>query len=113
MSEITIVEETCSVCGVVFGMAEHQKRQRLKDLKEFFCPNGHSVKYLPNQTPEAKEIATLNETIVRIRKEHEKLYDENYQQRRHIDCLENTAIKNWQRSNAALRGVITKMRNRK
>lgn len=40
-----IVTETCCACGVLFGMEERYRQQRLTDHALFYCPNGHPQNY--------------------------------------------------------------------
>ena len=39
------VGEKCCNCGVTFAMEASFQQERLKDHKNFFCPNGHSQHY--------------------------------------------------------------------
>jgi hypothetical protein len=47
--ESRLATETCYSCGVVFGMPEIFKENRLKDHRLFYCPNGHGQYYLGKQ----------------------------------------------------------------
>lgn len=38
-------EIQCCRCGVWFCLDDYFKRERLKDHKEFYCPNGHDQHY--------------------------------------------------------------------
>jgi hypothetical protein len=49
----TIITETCYSCGVLFGMAEDLRDNRLRDRRSFYCPNGHGQSYT-GKTPETK-----------------------------------------------------------
>jgi hypothetical protein len=42
----TFAEEECCDCGVLFGMTTKFKEHRLKDKRNFFCPNGHEQAYI-------------------------------------------------------------------
>ena len=42
---ITIVTEECYKCGVIFGITNYFKTERVKDHVGFYCPNGHSQAY--------------------------------------------------------------------
>lgn len=44
---VTLVTETCCVCGVVFAMPEDLKQNCRKEgpNKSFYCPNGHAQYY--------------------------------------------------------------------
>jgi len=82
--DIQISQETCCRCSVVFWItSEHQRRlQKCKNL--FYCPNGHSQSYKGESS--TQKVARLEEKL-----------------RREERCSERLA-----RSNAALRGVITR-----
>lgn len=85
---------TCckSDCGIVFGLnSEHQEELR-RSHKQFHCPNGHPQAYL-HKTRE------------------EQLAGELERMKNSRDYWENTSNENY-RSTVALRGVITRTRNR-
>lgn len=42
---ITLVAETCCVCGIAFGIPSDTRKHRLDDHGYFYCPNGHSQHY--------------------------------------------------------------------
>ena len=86
--EAKIVEETCCKCHVLFWITAKHQSQLMKCKNIFYCPNGHPQSY----TGETEEIK---------RKRAERLLD-NAQ--RSKDAL--------MRSNSALRGVVTRMKNR-
>jgi len=41
-----LVTETCYKCGVLFAMTEDYRKNRLRKQDDFYCPNGHSQRYL-------------------------------------------------------------------
>ena len=41
----TLVAETCYLCGVPFGMPSELQANRLRDRRNFWCPNGHQQHY--------------------------------------------------------------------
>lgn len=43
--QVHIVTEECISCGVVFGMTGYFERERRRDHKNFYCPNGHPQHY--------------------------------------------------------------------
>lgn len=85
--DIRIAQETCYKCNVVFWITlEHQ--QRLISCKNiFYCPNGHGQSY-KGDTDKDKLIEAERNLA------GEKAYSERLA-----------------RSNAALRGVITRKKN--
>lgn len=46
-----LVTETCYSCGVLFALSEDFRRHRLRDGRNFYCPNGHQQHYI-GKTPE-------------------------------------------------------------
>jgi nucleosome binding factor SPN SPT16 subunit len=46
-------EEVCINCGIAFFFPEDFKRERLKDHRSFFCPNGHQ-QYFSGETEAEK-----------------------------------------------------------
>lgn len=70
---LTIVIEQCCACGVLFGLEENQRETRLKDKKDFWCPNGHSQRFT-GQTEAEKLRAELD----RVRARHaEEIREQN------------------------------------
>lgn len=53
-SGVSMVTETCHSCGVLFAMTADHKDRRLKDGKDFWCPNGHSQYYIQGKTDAQK-----------------------------------------------------------
>lgn len=43
---VAIFTEECFRCGVIFGITEQFKDERVKDHKGFYCPNGHIQSYM-------------------------------------------------------------------
>lgn len=86
--EVEITRITCIVCKVSFWITTSHKNQLLKTKESFYCPNGHSQSY-------------VGET------DAQKLANAKYR----LDKAEEE-IKDIARSNSALRGVITRMRNK-
>lgn len=46
-TQVTTFEvETCCNCSVQFAMPTQLRDRRLRDHKDFWCPNGHSQRYI-------------------------------------------------------------------
>jgi hypothetical protein len=45
-AHITLVSETCYLCGLVFAMPDRFMKERREDQHSFYCPNGHSQAYV-------------------------------------------------------------------
>ncbi|GAF84707.1 unnamed protein product [marine sediment metagenome] len=90
----TIVIETCCNCGIRFGLPK-EFQDRLRDKGEdFYCPNGHVLHYsdtIQNKLAEAKRRAEYLEAGLEAQ------------------CDETAKEK---RRRVALRGVITRTKNR-
>ncbi|MEE9354771.1 MAG: hypothetical protein V3U75_04200 [Methylococcaceae bacterium] len=89
---ISITEICCCECGVTYWITGHFNKELLKTRNAFYCPNGHKQSYA-GETEEQKAI---------IWRDRYKRWYENQK-----DTSERLA-----RSNAALRGVITRNKNR-
>lgn len=50
---VVYITEDCCVCGLSFALTEEFKKERQRDKKLFYCPNGHSQSYM-GETHEAK-----------------------------------------------------------
>ncbi|WP_051790995.1 hypothetical protein [Amycolatopsis jejuensis] len=90
-AELTLVSTHCVTCGVPFAMPDYLMRKRREDGGDFYCPNGHSLVFRESEATKLKrrlEWAESNATHQRDQREAAE------------------------RSNAALRGVITKQRKR-
>lgn len=84
-----ISQETCCECNVIYWVAEEHQKQLIRCKSTFYCPNGHPQKY--KGETESQKVAKLEEKL-------------RYEKR----CSESL-----ERSNSALRGVITKNKNKK
>jgi len=95
---VRLVGEECCTCGITFGVTEnHQKRLR-DSHKRFYCPVGH-VQYYQGQSETEKLKADLEQAK---RREDRS----NVRETRIRDQLGAT-----ERSNTALRGVVTRKKN--
>jgi hypothetical protein len=88
---------TCCVCHILYSIPKimYQKSQERKAGHGWYCPNGHRL--IACKDDESEEIKTLRRNLA-------------YQTARADGYLES--LRCLQRSNAALRGVITKLKRR-
>ena len=87
----TFAVESCCNCHVQFAMTDALRRQRLKDGKPFYCPNGHSQYYSENDDKKWKRIL-----------ENERSTTEYYRNQTQIARLSLRATK----------GEVTKLKKR-
>ncbi len=98
LDTLTLVVRTCCRCGVRFGIPEYLDTKNRERKSEWFCPNGHGQVYRTTEV--------------------DKLREQLRRQEAQTDCWQtrsrNEAIKRRtaQRSNQALKGVVTRTRNR-
>lgn len=88
MANVNIVEISCYSCGVSFWVTEYHNKELLRCRNFFYCPNGHKQRYIGKTDKEKLEYSQLQ---LRREKDDKQLAE---------------------RSNAALRGVITRMKNK-
>jgi len=86
--EIKQGEISCCSCKVTFWVTKKHKEQLGDCHNTFYCPNGHPQSY--------------------VGKSDEQKYKEEQQRNEHLEDRNNFLAQ----SNAALRGVITKMRKK-
>lgn len=60
-----LVTETCYRCGALFAMAADFKDARLRDRRDFFCPNGHAQHYIGKTDTEKLKESKARETALR------------------------------------------------
>lgn len=94
-TELKLVTEECYQCGVTFAMPEDFKRYRLADQETFYCPNGHGQCYAGKT--DAQKLREAKQQLERAATRERALRDQ-------ADASE--------RSNRALKGVITRTKNR-
>lgn len=82
---------SCCRCGVVFAMPETMLDKRRTDGGDFYCPNGHTLHFTK------PEVQRLRDAL-----------DRSQARARHLEDQRQAA----ERSNTALRGVITKQKKR-
>ncbi len=92
-SEVLVVE-TCCNCGVAFGMTVTLHGARKRDGGSFYCPNGHGQHY--TESTEAKLKQT--EKDLKTARSNAQYYREEAEAKA--------------RSLSAIRGQITKIKNR-
>jgi hypothetical protein len=82
---------TCHSCGVPFALSADQYNQRIKDRKDFYCPNGHGQHFLDKT-------------------EEEKLREQLEAEKRNV-AWQKTQREAAEKSVIAMRGQVTKARN--
>ena len=85
---ITVAEISCCNCGVSFWITTAHNKELISCHNSFYCPNGHRQSYVGE---------TDKQKLEKLRSELRLIENDR----------EMTA-----RTNAALRGVITKMKNK-
>lgn len=96
---VTLYVQECCNCGLVFGVAEDFDTRRRKDHKSFCCPAGHWQSY--TGPTEAQKQRSRAEAAERRAEQAESTA------RRQRERAERT-----ERSNSALKGHLTRMKNR-
>lgn len=82
---------TCGNCGMVFWVAQHWLKEKRDTGGEFHCPNGHTRVFKESETDRLrKQLAAKEEELAR----------------------ERTRSEQKDRTNAALRGQVTKIKTR-
>ncbi len=90
MSEEPMVSVPCAQCHQRFGLPRATERQLRESGETFYCPAGHLLSYKPSKAERLSRLLTkTNAQLTRRAQQRNAL----------------------RRSNAALRGVITRMRN--
>jgi len=84
--------EHCFNCGVPFCITTELQERRLRDHKTFYCPNGHGQVY----TGETKA-QKLARKVARLESEMDQ---------------KNARIERIERSRSAMKGQVTKIKNR-
>ena len=89
--EITLVEMHCGECDITFAVPDYWQAERLKDGKNWYCPNGHCRVYRDSENLRLKNrLEAMESTNTHLR-----------------DQLEQA-----ERSKAAVKGQLTKERKR-
>jgi len=96
--EFSLVVIECGECGVNFGVPERFDEQRRESGGNFYCPNGHPRVYRVTETDRLKQ------ELARAAKNLEIAETQARRERDRCMVVE--------RSRSALRGQVTKIRNR-
>src|SRR5688572_24536546 len=99
MFENRLVGETCITCGIEFGMPVEYVQQRKKEKSNYFCPNGHQQHYISKT-----EAELLKEELDKEKKRRE------WAEESRKNAWER--VEEEKRSKAALKGVLTRTKNR-
>lgn len=94
----TLTYEVCATCGITFGAPAHFIQKRREDGKSFYCPNGDNLHF------GITEAARLKRELERAQRQVEFARGTATHERDQRQAAE--------RSNAALRGVVTKAKRR-
>ena len=86
--DVKLYQETCCKCNISFWITVNHQKRLVNCKNTFYCPNGHPQSYRGDTDTEKLE--------------RYKTYLENAKNDRDMQ----------KRSNAALRGVITRMKNK-
>ena len=74
MADNSIEEVVCNDCGIEFWVPTRLMKERRKDAREFYCPNGHTLMF---KKPSENEVeSVLHKEITQLKKkleEQEKL----------------------------------------
>lgn len=94
-----LVTVTCYLCGVPFAMPDYLQAQRLKDRRDFWCPNGHEQRYLGETEAQrlAKELDATKATLANARRRSDELLEQRSRAERRI---------------TAYKGVVKRTKNR-
>lgn len=65
----------CYLCGIEFGMDNDLYQQRLKDHRDFYCPNGHAQRFLGKNKWE-KRIDELEDLVARLERDNRYAYQQ-------------------------------------
>lgn len=90
--DISIIEVSCYKCGVSFWLTQQYDDQLRDCHNDFYCPNGHAQHYVAKSEAEKA-------------KEELSRYKHKYE-------IEKSQKESLNRSNIALRGVITRQKNK-
>lgn len=96
--EITLVTHQCGECGITFAMPDHFRDQRRETGQGFYCPNGHCRVFTET------EAARLRRELAASKRRQEWAESRATHERDQREAAE--------RSNSALRGVVTRTKRR-
>ena len=89
--QVTLVKLDCPACGVAFAIPELLRQNRIDRGGNFWCPNGHNLDYGES-------------TVVKLRKQLDSATAREIHERDQRKAAERSA--------AAARGQVTKLKNR-
>lgn len=92
----------CPDCGVVFAISAELDHRRRSDGQRFYCPNGHGMSYGEGEAEKARKAATAEAARLRKSLEANEQWLKEESERRQAA----------ERSLAATRGQVTKLRKR-
>lgn len=96
--EVTLVTHQCGECGITFAMPQHFRDEKRENGTPFYCPNGHPRVFTESENTRLRrqlETAQKRQGWAEARETHER------DQRQAAE-----------RSNSALRGVVTRTKKR-
>jgi len=100
---VTLTHISCYSCGVVFGIEATRYSQLLESHENFWCPNGHTQRFV-EQTEKEKRIAEL-EREARTAKASRDFWAEQSKSA-------NQEVEHKTRQLAARKGVTTRLKRR-
>lgn len=96
---VTLVVEECCNCHVAFAMTQELKARKQDTHQTFYCPNGHGQSYLAET--EAERLKRQLRSVEQDRDWYKK-----------AEARQSTERARAERSLAATKGVVTRMRKR-
>lgn len=94
----TLVVKTCGKCGIRFAIPQYFDQENFENKRGWHCPNGHSRVYRET------EAGRLRKELANSKR------DTSYWLERSRE--EERTVRNVRRSNRALKGVVTRTKNR-
>jgi hypothetical protein len=95
---VSLTALDCATCGIVFGISTQLEKRLRESGDRFFCPNGHSNVFTESKAAKLeRQLAAERERTAELR----RFYDDERSRRRSTE-----------RSLAATKGQVTKLRKR-
>jgi hypothetical protein len=94
--EVEMSNLTCGTCGILFGITKSWENGLRSSHQDFYCPNGHKVKYSDPTAREKElqalkdELKTTKEELMRVQKKLAAL--DAYYSRMENRLVENPAM---------------------
>lgn len=98
--EDTLTVMECGECGISFAVPRDWRKQRCADHKTFYCPNGHA-RWFPTGTSDEEKAKKRAEDLA------QELARANTRALREAESRKAA-----ERSNAALKGVVTRTKRK-